>query len=139
MFFWLNKIFHWIRMTFQAVQNVRNRWVPELKKLSDNVEKLEASLTGTDECVVDIYELEEKHDDRITTMEEEVSGLKAENVEMRNHFNSMIKQLNDIIAFVNEKHGHRIIEETFELDTDTPPTDKGYSLRSYLHALGKNK
>ena len=113
--------------------------MPELKKLSDSVEKLEASLTGTDECVVDIYELEEKHDDRITTLEEEVSGLKAENVEMRNHFNSMIKQLNDITAFVNEKHGHRIIEETFELDTDTPPTDKGYSLRSYLHALGKNK
>ena len=116
-------------MTFQAVQNVRNRWVPELKKLSDNVEKLEASLTGTDECVVDIYELEEKHDDRITTLEEEVTGLKAENVEMRNHFNSMIKQLNNITTFVNEKHGHRIIEETFELDTDTP--NKGYSLRSY--------
>ena len=129
MIFWLNRVFHWIRMTFQAVQNVRNRWVPELKKLSDNVEKLEASLTGTDECVVDIYKLEEKHDDRITTLEEEVSGLKAENVEMRNHFNSMIKQLNNITAFVNEKHGHRIIEETFELDT-TPP-NKGYSLRSY--------
>ena len=120
MIFWLNKIFRWIRMTFQAVQNVRNRWVPELKKLSDNVEKLEASLTGTDECVVDIYELEEKHDDRITTLEEEVSGLKAENVEMRSHFNAMIKQLNDITAFVNEKHGNRIIEETLELDTDTP-------------------
>ena len=124
MLFWLNKLFHGIRMTFQAVQNVRNRWVPELKKLSDNVEKLEASLTGTDECVVDIYELEEKHDDRITTLEEEVSGLKTENVEMRNHFNAMIKQLNDLTAFVNEKHGHRIIEETLELDTDTPPTDK---------------
>ena len=125
MLFWFNKFFHWIRMTFQAVQNVRNRWVPELKKLSDNVEKLEASLTGTDECVVDIYELEEKHDDRITTLEEEMSGLKAENVEMRSHFNAMIKQLNDITTFVNEKHGHRIIEETLELDTDTPPTDKG--------------
>ena len=95
------------------------------------MEKLEASLTGTDECVVDIYELEEKHDDRITTLEEEVSGLKAENVEMRNHFNSMIKQLNDITAFVNEKHGHRIIEETFELDTNTAPPNKGYSLRRY--------
>ena len=98
--------------------------MPELKKLSDNVEKLEASLTGTDECMVDIYELEEKHDDRITTLEEEVSGLKAENLEMRSHFNAMIKQLNDITAFVNEKHDHRIIEETLELDTDTPPTDK---------------
>ena len=125
MFFWLNKIFRWVRMSFQAVQNVRNRWVPELKKLSDNVEKLDASLTGTDECVVDIYELEEKHDDRITTLEEEVSDLKAENVEMRSHFNAMIKQLNDITAFVNEKHGHRIIEETLEPATDTPlDTDK---------------
>ena len=139
MIFWLNRVFHWIRMTFQAVQNVRNRWVPELKKLSDNVEKLEASLTGTDECVVDIYELEEKHDDRITTLEEEVSGLKAENVEMRNHFNSMIKQLNDITAYVNEKdgRGYKIFEETLELDTNTAPVDKGYSLRSYLHALDK--
>ena len=129
MFFWLNKFFRWIKLTFEAVQNVRNRWVPELKKLSDNVEKLEASLTGTDECVVDIYELEEKHDDRITTLEEEVSGLKAENVEMRSHFNAMIKQLNDITTFVNEKHGHRIIEETLELDTT--PIDKGYNLRHY--------
>ena len=132
MLFWLNKIFRWIRMTFQAVQNVRNRWVPELKKLSDNVEKLEASLTGTDECVVDIYELEEKHDDRITTLEEEVSGLKGENVEMRSHFNAMIKQLNDLTAFVNEKHGHRIIEETLELDTDTPPL----LIRCCLDAMG---
>ena len=131
MIFWLNRVFHWVRMAFQAVQNVRNRWAPELKKLSDNVEKLEASLTGTDECVVDIYELEEKHDDRITTLEEEVAGLKAENVEMRNHFNSMIKQLNDITGLVNEKHGHRIIEETFELDTAATPPNKGYSLRSY--------
>ena len=129
MIFWLNRLIHWVRMAFQTVQNARNRWVPELKKLSDNMEKLEASLTGTDECVVDIYELEEKHDDRITTLEEEVSGLKAENVEMRNHFNSMIKQLNGLTASVNEKHGYKIIEETFELDTDTP--NKGYSLRSY--------
>ena len=124
MLFWLNTFFHWLRMTSLTVQNVRNRWFPELKKLSDNVEKLEASLTGTDECVVDIYALEEKHDDRITTLEEEVSGLKAENMVMRSHFNAMIKQLNDLTAFVNEKHGHRIIEETLELDIDTPLTDK---------------
>ena len=129
MIFWLNRVFHWIRMASQAVQNARNRWVPELKKLSDNVEKLEASLTGTDECLLEVYELEEKHDDRITTLEEELNGVKAENVEMRNHFNSMIKQLNAITAFVNEKHDHKIIEETFELDTDPP--NKGYSLRSY--------
>ena len=129
MIFWLNRLFHWLRMAFQAVQNARNRWVPELKKLSDNMEKLEASLTGTDECLLEVYELEEKHDNRITVLEEELNGIKAENVEMRNHFNSMIKELNAITAFVNEKHGSKIIEQTFELDT-TPP-NKGYSLRSY--------
>ena len=126
---WLNRVFHWIRMASQAVQNARNRWVPELKKLSDNMQKLEASLTGTDECLLEVYELEEKHDDRITTLEEELDAVKAENVEMRNHFNSMIKELNSITAFINEKHGSKIIEQTFELDTDPP--NKGYSLRSY--------
>ena len=131
MIFWLGRVFRWIRMTFQAVQNVRNRWEPELKKLSDNVEKLEASLTGTDECVLDIYSLEEGLHDKITILEEELAGVKAENDEMRTHFNAMIKQLNDITAFVNEKHGrgYKIVEETFELDTNTP--NKGYSLRSY--------
>ena len=73
--------------------------------------------------------LEERHDERITTLEEELTGVKAENVEMRNHFNAMIKELNAITAFVNEKHGSKIIEQTFELDT-TPP-NKGYHLRSY--------
>ena len=132
MIFWLNRVFHWIRMASQAVQNARNQWAPEIKRLNDNLEKLEGSLAGTDDCVLDIYSLEEGLQDKIIILEEEVAGLKGENVEMRNHFNAMIKQLNDITAFVNEKHGHRIIEETFELDTDTTPNNnKGYSLRSY--------
>ena len=55
MFFWVTSIIRWIRMTFQAVRNVRNRRAPELKQLSDHIEKLEQSLTGTDDCVLDIY------------------------------------------------------------------------------------
>ena len=169
MFFWLNRTFHWIRMAFQAVQNVRNRWTPELKKLSDNIDKLQESLAGTDNCVLDIYSLEETHGNRMTVLEEELTSVKAcitdlkdhlnsvikelnvitdagiekklelleeeldavkaENVEMRNHFNSMIKELNAITAFVNEKHGHKIIEQTFEIDS---PPNKGYNLRSYV-------
>ena len=114
-----------------ASQTVRYRWVPELEKLSDNVEKLKESLAGTDDCLLEMYGLEERHDESIITLEEEVAGLKAENVEMRNHFNSMIKELNAVTTFINEKHGRgsKIIEQTFELDTDPP--NKGYSLRSY--------
>ena len=116
-------------MAFQAVQTVGNRWVPEIKKLNDNLVKIEESLAGTDECVMDIFALEEKLEDRMIILEEELNAVKAENVEMRNHFNSMIKELNAITTFVNEKHGHKIIEQTFEID---PPPNKGYNLRSYV-------
>ena len=166
-------------MTSQAIQNVRNGWAPEIKRLNDNLEKLEGSLAGTDECVLDIYSLEETLQDKITILtaelttvkteiadlkdhltsaikelnvitdggiekkliwqEDEIFGVKAENIEMRNHFNSMIKQLNEITAFVNQKHGYRIIEETYGFDEidrgTTPPNsprDKGYNLRSHV-------
>ena len=181
MFFWLNKILHWLKMASQTIQNIRNGWAPEIKRLNDNLEKLEASLTGTDECVLDIYSLEETLQDKIhlldaelTTVkgdivdlkdhltsvikeldvvtnggiEEELIGVKAENIEMRNHFNSMIKQLNEITAFVNQKYGYRIIEETAEFDHGTTPygfdeidrgttppnspRDTGYNLRSHV-------
>ena len=125
MIFWLNRTFHWIRMAFPAVQNVRNRWTPELKKLSDNIDKLQESLAGTDDCVVDIYKTEEALEDRMIILEEELNAVKAENVEMRNHFNSMIKELNAITALVNEKHGHKVIEQI------DPPPNKGYNLRVY--------
>ena len=164
MFFWLNKILQGLKMASQTIQTIRNGWAPEIKRLNDNLEKLEDSLSGTDECVLDIYSLEEtlqdkihlldaellnvKTDiadlkDRLTSVtkdivtngriEDELFGVKAENIEMRNHFNSMIKQLNEITAFVNQKHGYRIIEETAEFGTTPPPNsahDKKYNLRS---------
>ena len=156
MFFWLDKILQGLKMASQTLQTIRNGWAPEIKRLNDNLEKLEESLTGTDECVLDIYRLEETLDDKITILnaelstikveivelkdrltsvrnelevvtgggiEEELFAVKAENIEMRNHFNSMIKQLNEITAFVNQKYGYRIIEETAEFDHGTTPHD----------------
>ena len=160
------------------MQTIRNGWAPEIKRLNDNLEKLEASLSGTDECMLDIYSLEETLQDKIHLLdielvnvkadvadlkdhltsvtkeldvvtnggiEEELFRVKANNIEMRNHFNSMIKQLNEITAFVNQKHGYRIIEETAEFGTTpydeidrgtTPPPnsprDKKYNLRSHV-------
>ena len=130
-------------MASQTLQTIRNGWAPEIKRLNDNLEKLEASLSGTDECVLDIYSLEETLQDKIHLLdvelstvktdiadlkdhlgggiEEELFAVKAENVEMRNHFNSMIKQLNEVTAFVNQKYGYRIIEETVEFDHGTTP------------------
>ena len=157
-FFWLNKILQGLKMASQTLQTIRNGWAPEIKRLNDSLEKLEASLSGTDECVLDIYSLEETLQNKIHLIdaeltsvktdiadlkdhlasvsnelevvtgggiEEELFAVKAENVEMRNHFNSMIKQLNEITAFVNQKHGYRIIEETAEFDQGFDEIDRG--------------
>ena len=154
MFFWLDKILQGLKMASQTLQTIRNGWAPEIKRLNSNLEKLEESLTGTDECVLDIYRLEETLQDKLLLLEgelskikvdivelkdhltsvtnelgvvtgggieEELFAVKAENIEMRNHFNSMIKQLNQIAAFVNQKHGYRIIEETVQFDHGTTP------------------
>ena len=96
MIFWLNSIVRWIRMTFQAVRNVRNQWAPELKQLSDNIEKLEESLAGTDDCVLDIYSLEETHGDRMTVLEEELTSAKTDIRDLKDHLNSFFKELNVI-------------------------------------------
>ena len=149
MFFWLNKLLQGLKMASQTVQNIRNGWAPEIKRLNDNLEKLEASLSGTDECVLDIYSLEETLQDKIHLLDAELTTIKTENIEMKNHFNSMAKQLNEITAFVNQKHGYRIIEETAEFDHGTipygfdeidrgttpppnSPRDTGYNLRSHV-------
>ena len=101
-----------------AYRAVRNQFAPEIKKIRDHLEKLEDSIAGTDECVVDIYSLEEKLEDKLTVVEEELTAVKAENIELRNHLNSVIKELNAAItSLLNEKYGD-LIEKTYELEPD---------------------
>ena len=139
MFFWVTGIIRWIRMTFQAVQNVRHRWAPELKQLSDHIEKLEQSLAGTDDCVLDIYSLEETHGNRMDVLEEELRSVKASLANLENHLNSQIKKMSDVrcpMSVEIKNHFKRMIERdemenehTSEMDS---PANKGYNLRSHV-------
>ena len=101
-------------MSYHAL---RNQIVPEITKINEHVEKLEESIAGTDDCVVDIYNLEEKLEDRLDHLEEELMAVKAENVELKNHLNSAIKELNAITELLNNKYGD-LIETTYELIPD---------------------
>ena len=85
MFFWLNRIIHWLKMASQTIQNIRNGWAPEIKRLNDNLEKLEESLTGTDECVLDIYSLEETLQDKIHLLDAELATVKADIADLKDH------------------------------------------------------
>ena len=132
-----------------SIQTVTSLWVPEIKRLNDQLKKLEDSLAGTDDCVVDIFSLEEKLEDKMVyledlasakadiaalkdhlnsvlkervenkleSLEEELTAVKALNVELRNHLNSAIKELNNIAGFVNQQYDDDLIEQTYEIDS----------------------
>ena len=120
MFFWLNKILQGLKMASQTLQTIRNGWAPEIKRLNDNLEKLEASLSGTDECVLDIYSLEETLQDKIHLLEGELTTIKADIADLKDHLTSVIKEL-DVI----------------KIDRGTTPPPSGtfpqkYNLRSHV-------
>ena len=120
MFFWLDKILQGLKMASQTLQTIRNGWAPEIKRLNSNLEKLEASLTGTDECVLDIYRLEETLQDKLLLLEGELSTIKVDVVELKDHLTSVIKEL-DVIK--NDR------------GTTPPPNsprDNKYNLRSHV-------
>ena len=94
---------------------VRNQLAPEIKKINDQLEKLEESIAGTDECVVDIYSLEERLEDKLVYLEEDLASVKAENIKLKNHLNSVIKELNAITSLLNDKYGD-LVETTYEID-----------------------
>ena len=140
MFFWLNKILQGLKMASQTIQTIRNGWAPEIKRLNDNLEKLEASLSGTDECVLDIYSLEETLQDKIHLLDVELSTIKTDIADLKDHLTSVTKELDVVTAFMNQKHGYRIIEETAEFDRGTTPPPNSpsgtfpqkYNLRSHV-------
>ena len=87
-------ILHGERMASQTMQN---GWVPEIKKLNDNLKKLEESLAGTDDCVLDIYSLEETHGNKMGVLAEELTTIKADVADLKDHLASVIKEL-DVIT-----------------------------------------
>ena len=102
----------WGRMAYQAW---RNQIAPEIKKINDQIDKLEASIVGTDECVVDIYGIELKLEDRLERLEGELAAVKAEIIDLRSHLNSSIKELNAITELLNDKYGD-LFEMSYEFD-----------------------
>ena len=49
-------------------------------------------------------DVQEKHDDRISALEEGMKTLKAENNELRTLVNSVVKELNAVITLLNTRY-----------------------------------
>ena len=75
-----------------SIQTVTSLWVPEIKRLNDELKKLQESLAGTDDCVVDIFNLEGKLEGKIVYLEEDLASAKADIGALKDHLNSVLKE-----------------------------------------------
>ena len=134
------QIVRWIRMAFHAVQNARRQWAPELQQLSDHIEKLEQSLAGTDDCVLDIYDLEQKHGNRMDGLEEELTSIKTCLIGLKKEFDAhknaqcpMPEEIKHYFKTIFDRD-ETIIDrdETDVVPTPPPNSPKGYNLRSHV-------
>ena len=127
-------IVRWMKMAFHAVQHARRQWAPELQQLSDHIEKIERSLAGTDDCVLDIYSLEERHGNRIDALEEELGSVKACLLALTKEFDAhknarcpMPEEIKDYFKTIMDR-------DEVDRGTTPPPNSptKGYNLRSHV-------
>ena len=133
-------IVRWIKMAFHAVQHARRQWAPELQQLNDHIEKLERSLAGTDDCVLDIFDLEERHGNRIDGLEEELKSVKACLIALTKEFdahkNARCPMPEEIKHYFKTMERDEPIIGRDEVDrVTTPPPNsptKGYNLRSHV-------
>ena len=128
------QIVRWIKMAFHAVQNARRQWAPELQQLNDHIEKLEQSLAGTDDCVLDIYSLEERHGNRMDVLEEELASIKTCLIGLKKEFDAhknarcpMPEEIKDYFKTIMDR-------DEVDRGTTPPPNSptKGYNLRSHV-------
>ena len=134
-------IVRWIKMAFHAVQNARRQWAPELQQLSDHIEKLEQSLAGTDDCVLDIYSLEERHGNRMDVLEEELASVKACLIALKKEFDAhknaqcpMPEEIKHYFKTMIERDETIMGRDEVDRGTTPPPNSptKGYNLRSHV-------
>ena len=128
-------------MAFHAVQHARRQWAPELQQLNDHIEKLERSLAGTDDCVMDIYSLEERHGNRIDGLEEELASVKACLLALTKEFDAhknvrcpMPEEIKHYFKTIMERDEPIIDRDEVDRGTTPPPNSpiKGYNLRSHV-------
>ena len=128
-------------MAFHAVQHARRQWAPELQQLNDHIEKLERSLAGTDDCVLDIYSLEERHGNRIDALEEELKAIKTCLIALTKEFDAhknarcpMPEEIKHYFKTMVERDETIMGRDEVDRGTTPPPNSptKEYNLRSHV-------
>ena len=79
-----------------------NKLEPQINVLSDTLQDVKISLRGTDACVQDVVDAQERLQDRLDFVEEEMMSLKVQRADLIEHLNTAIKRINDIHQWLKD-------------------------------------
>ena len=87
-------------------------------ELEDQINALLEMFWKLEKTVKETSPKNEILEDRLDYLEEELEAEKIQNIEVKNHLNSTIKQLNSLTLWVKRQFNHvPRIETTYEVDT----------------------
>ena len=94
------------------------KWILEVLELEDQINALLEMFWKLEKTVKKTSSKNEILEDRLDYLEEELEAKKIQNIEVKNHLNSTIKQLNSLTLWVKRHFNHvPRIETTYEVDT----------------------
>ena len=76
----------------------------ELQKIYAKQHEINSEIQDVSYVCEEVMDVEEKHDNRIIALEEEVKTIKAENNELRILVNSVVEELNAVITLLNTRY-----------------------------------
>ena len=98
-------------------------------------------MAGTDDCVLDIYSLEERHGNRMDVLEEELASIKTCLIGLKKEFDAhknarcpMPEEIKHYFKTMIERDETIMDRDEVDRGTTPPPNSptKGYNLRSHV-------
>ena len=78
----------------------RNNLELDVRRIKEKLQEVEENINGNDSALLELLSDQEKLEDRLLVVEEENQSLKIQNVELTNHLNTVIKEVNNVKAWL---------------------------------------
>ena len=115
--------------------NRLDRLEERVKVLEVRLESMEESVELSDICLAEFQGDQEEKDDKIELLEERVGVLKVQNIELRDHLNSVVDMVNTITRLLNKTVNNEEITDTsprftlqqvYDMYQTQPSTEEGW-------------
>ena len=76
----------------------------ELQRLDEQYSALQTNMKNTNSVCEELIDSEERLENRVVVLEEEILAIRAENNELRTYVNTIVQELNAVVTLLNTRY-----------------------------------